>query len=289
MFEEHALAVTAALFCVSLPMAFAGAKGAAVLDVTRRMREDCDRRVNETGRFLFDVLTPDAFGPKGRGIRSAQKVRLMHASVRRVAGRQGADAPINQQDLVGTLVCFSVVVLDALARMGISVRRSEAEDYIHLWRVVGHMLGILPEFLPRDLSAMRAAGEHIREVELRPSRHGRELARVLLNGMERHLPARGFGVVAPSLMRFLLGDGIGDLLALPRTLSAADGDAVARFLRRAKPPSGREPLRRSTAALLEQVVALKLGGAPPTYGAPLVLESRGCPFHRSRNTQEASR
>ena len=57
--------VSIALLCASLPILFCGAKGAAVLHATGRMIEDVDRRVNETGRFVLDVVAPNGFGPGG--------------------------------------------------------------------------------------------------------------------------------------------------------------------------------------------------------------------------------
>jgi hypothetical protein len=276
-FDRNAFPITVALFCVALPMAFSGAKGAAVLDVTRRMRDDVDRRVNETGRFVFDVLGRGAFGPGGRGVRSTQKVRLMHAAVRQMARSRGGaraasgrEVPINQEDLLGTLVCFSVLVVDSLPRLGVAVGRDEAEDFFHLWRVVGCLIGILPEHLPANLAEARRVGEAIRARQSAASGHGRELARVLLDGVERHLPRKGFGLVAPGLMRHLLGDRVADVLALPRGLGSADTARMIGLMTRGATPTA---LGASGARLgrsvLEAIVSLKLGGRSASFNAPL--------------------
>ena len=81
--QEHLLHVTTALFCASLPSAYAAARGARVLAATERMRTDVDRRVNETARFVLDVLAPGALEPDGAGLRAIQKTRFVHALVRR--------------------------------------------------------------------------------------------------------------------------------------------------------------------------------------------------------------
>lgn len=284
--ERNAIAIATALFCAALPAAFTGAKGAAVLRATGALESDLDRRVNETGRFVFDVLMPGGFA-SGRAVRSAQCVRLVHGVVRHHVREQasGGEIPINQEDLLGTLLCFSVVVLDALAKMGIAVTRHEAEDYFHLWRVVGALLGIRETWLPRDLAAARRLARFVRERQSSPSTDGRALARVLVSGIERHLPARGLGVLAPSLVRYFLGDGGAHELGMREAMRHGD---VAELLPRVTTFLGRlghgafgDALPLVGRAILEGVMAHKLAGREPTFYRPLSLATmrRGCP-HR---------
>ena len=285
--ERNAIAIATALFCAALPAAFTGAKGASVLRATGALESDLDRRVNETGRFVFDVLMPGGFA-SGRAVRSAQCVRLLHGVVRHhVAGRAGADSletPINQEELLGTLFCFSVVVLDALAKMGVTVTRHEAEDYFHLWRVVGALLGIRETWLPRDLAAARRLARFVRERQSSASTDGRALARILVSGIERHLPARGLGVLAPSLVRYFLGDGSAHDLGMREAMRHGD---VAELLPRVTTFLGRlghgafgEALPLVGRAILEGVMAHKLAGREPTFYRPLSLATmrRGCPY-----------
>jgi len=152
--HEHLLPVTTALFCASLPSAYAAARGARVLAATGRLQGDIDRRVNETARFVLDVLEPGALDPEGHGIRAVQRTRLVHAAVRRsLAGVVPAEEPpINQEDLLGSLLTFSVVVVGAVRRLGFAVDARTADDYFHLWRGVGAMLGIAEELLPMDFA-----------------------------------------------------------------------------------------------------------------------------------------
>ena len=60
----------------------------------------------------------------GAGIRSAQKVRLMHDAVRHLILEHGWDPalglPINQEDQLGTLLTFSAVILDGLRKLGLA-------------------------------------------------------------------------------------------------------------------------------------------------------------------------
>ncbi len=297
--ERHAVAISTALFCAALPAAFTGAKGAAVLRSTGCLESDLDRRVNETGRFVFDVLMPGGFD-HGRAVRSAQCVRLVHGVVRaRVLERRSTERdasdelemPINQEDLLGTLACFSIVVLDALTKMGVSVTRAEAEDYFHLWRVVGSMLGIREAWLPKDLAAARRLSSFVRARRSAASADGRELARVLVTGIEQHLPARGLGLLAPSLVRYFLGeDGARDL-GVREAMRAPD---VAELLPRVTAFLGRlghgafgDALPAIGRAILEGVMAHKLAGREPTFYRPLSLATmhRGaCPYRGRTGT-----
>ena len=50
--------------------------------------------------------------------------------------------PVNQEDMVGTLLTFSAVILDGLKKMGFSISTSDADAYLHAWNVVGHLSGV---------------------------------------------------------------------------------------------------------------------------------------------------
>src|SRR5262245_15657081 len=70
------------LFCYGLPSCYAAAKGVQVLALTTRLFSNPTRRVIETAQMVVDVMAPGGLAARGRGIRTAQKVRLMHAAVR---------------------------------------------------------------------------------------------------------------------------------------------------------------------------------------------------------------
>ena len=71
----------------------------------------------------------------------------MHAAVRHLVRASAAydpewGVPVNQEDLAGTLLTFSVVVLDALAKLGTTFSDEDADAYFHSWNCVGHVLGV---------------------------------------------------------------------------------------------------------------------------------------------------
>src|SRR3954454_6141105 len=91
--------------------------------------------------FLVDIMQAGGLTePGGRGRRAIQKVRLMHGAVRKLAAsaptwKAEYGLPINQEDLAGTLMSFSWVVMDGLDKLGISLSDSDREAYLHCWLV----------------------------------------------------------------------------------------------------------------------------------------------------------
>jgi hypothetical protein len=204
--------LSVSLLAGSLPLLFSGAKGAAVLHATRRMLDDVDRRVNETGRFVLRVVEPGGFGPSGQAVRACQTARVIHALVRR-RGAGGEAVPINQQDLLGTLLAFSVVAFRCMKRLAARTSARDANDWWHLWSVAGVLLGIDRRLIPSSyLEAEQALELFVGEMAA-PSDHARELTAALVDGMARHLrcdrdtPAR--------LVRYLLGEHLADIVGVP--------------------------------------------------------------------------
>lgn len=156
VFFRCGFGVATALFCSSLPQCFAFPDGAQILTSTANFREAAHRRVIETAQFVFHVASRGALTPGGRGVRAIQKVRLIHAAVRFLIeqrgewDRVGLGRPINQRQMVGTMLSFSVVVTDALRRLGFQIGQHEVDAWFHLWRVVGVLLGIPESCLPTD-------------------------------------------------------------------------------------------------------------------------------------------
>jgi hypothetical protein len=219
---EHGPHVCAVLGTASLVYCYAGYPGVKVLTFSRRLDRDAVRRVGETAQFVLAVMTPGSLQPGGRGIRKIQKVRLLHAAIRHLVSSSGrwdarADGvPICQEDLVGTLMSFSPIVVDSLRKLGVRVDDQEAEDYHYRWRVIGQMLGIDPVGIPDDLAGARALTEDIAQRNHRHSPDGVEMTRALFELHTNSLP-RGFAGAAPALARYLLGAEMCALVGVPHT------------------------------------------------------------------------
>lgn len=266
--QERIVPITTALFCASLPVSYAAADGVKVLLASGRMHDDVDRRVNETARFLLDVLRPHSFEAGGPGLVLCGKVRFIHAAVRAaLRPRWDGPLPINQEDMVGTLMTFSVVVLRSLVRLGVPVTERQREDYQHLWCVIGSLLGTPDALLPHGYDAADRLSRLIHRRLFRPSEEGRALMAVLADGYERHLVLPGGRTAAIALVRHLLGDDLAELLGLP--LVPPVGRTFER-LRRAVPSRLRLPPELGH-RLLGSIADAKLAGTRVSFPMPTRL------------------
>lgn len=208
VFTQHGWLMAAGLFCSSLPQAYCAAKGAGVLTQTQGMTRHTYRRILETAQFIFDVCVEGNLEPRGRGIRAAQKVRLMHAAVRHMILLKGEwdhaalGLPINQEDLAGTLMTFSVVLLDAVKTAGEHVSDDDEAAFLHLWQVVGHLMGVDPALVPVDVVDGRALMQTIRDHQWQESVQGKLLVKDLAASMEAFLPGALLDDLPEALIRF---------------------------------------------------------------------------------------
>jgi len=191
---EHGGIIALILCAKSLPECYACANGVQVLYQTGRLSEHngsldaFTRRVAETAQFIVNTMSPGGLTSRGLGIRSAQKVRLIHAAVRHYIHKSDWDAekygePINQEDMAGTLMSFAPLVLEGLETLGVKISDADKEAYVHAWRVVGHFMGIDADLLPNNFADADALGN--------------------------------MHVIVDDLLRLMMGDETADLLGVP--------------------------------------------------------------------------
>lgn len=159
----HGVRYNIVLLFLSLPILNAWKTGGAqTLAMTGQLTQRFARRLSETLRFVRAVIKEQALGPEGEGIRTTQKVRLMHATIRHFArsadGPNGSaywqkdwGQPINQEALTATMLAFSTLAADGLRKLGVPVSAQEESDLLHLWKVIGHILGIRDENMPASV------------------------------------------------------------------------------------------------------------------------------------------
>src|SRR5690242_15202463 len=129
--------ICAALLLAALPATYATAWGSRVLVAHGDLVWALPRRVRETAIFLTTVMangrTADGENddPVATIVRTSAALRLFHHMVRaqleqdeeamhaiRAGVGRAGDKPINQEDLLGTLLTFSVTTFDALDQFG---------------------------------------------------------------------------------------------------------------------------------------------------------------------------
>lgn len=215
-FELYLFEILGVLGLYSLPYCYAGANGARVLVLSRRLKDQPAKRLSETAKFVISAGAKGAWKPEGKGLLATVQVRLMHAAARHYTKKKIQDeVPVNQDDMLGTLMAFSLVSLRGLRKLGIRVGEREAAAFYELWKWVGVNMGIQPDFIPVDLRAAHQADKGIVNREFKSSAEGKELASSLRRYFESQ-PA-SLGIDAVSLMGYLLGDELCEMLDIPRS------------------------------------------------------------------------
>jgi hypothetical protein len=219
LFGRFGPLIVLSLTCGSLPECYAAAPGAQILHLAARMHRHTRRRVLETAQFVLDVMAPGGLGPEGKGVRSAQKVRLIHALNRahlrrRTQYQRAWGVPVNQEDQLGTLMAFTVVVAEGLRRLGVEFSDEELESYLHTWLVIGSLLGVGDEHMPSGYDAARRLSGEIRRRHHAPCEAGRALTAALVDFMEQAVPGDVLDGFVSVLIRYLVGDDVAEILGI---------------------------------------------------------------------------
>ncbi|MFG2115749.1 oxygenase MpaB family protein [Streptomyces sp. NPDC048718] len=221
-FTDNDVHITTALSFAAMPSCYLVPHVAKLLATTHGLKYP-SKRMAETGQFTLYLMRPDAFEEGGRFVPAAQKVRLLHAAIRHHLKREGLwdtaalGVPICQEDLIGGQMFFSMVVLDSLHRLGIHMSTEGAEAYLYAWRVVGAMLGVNQEAVPKSLEEARAFLDLYMIRHMGPSEEGELLTRQLIELYEEVVPGTFFDPIVSALIRHLVGDTCADWLGVPRT------------------------------------------------------------------------
>lgn len=218
-FAVHATAIMNLLGLLSLPYCYAAADGAKVLDLSERIRNKPEHRLGETADFIWDVMAPNAFEPEGKGFVSILKVRLLHAAIRFYTQKSGKwnddwGLPVNQEDMAGTNLSFSLIVIRGLRKFGLTVEYPQQQAFMHLWNVIGFLLGVDERLLPETGKEALQLEEAIRLRNFKTSEHGISLTRSLTKYFAS-VDANFQEKDTMQLMRYLMGNEVADLLALP--------------------------------------------------------------------------
>jgi hypothetical protein len=197
VFAKSGPAIASILLFKALPACYACGNGARVLHMTGRLMANkgsvasLSRRLMETSQFVINVMSPGAFDKNGSAILSILKVRLMHASIRyyilRAVQNKGAIAdntlpdietegiPINQEDMAGTFLSFSVMITRGLKQLGIQLSDAEEKAFLHNWRVVAFMIGLDPQLMPENPDDAWNLGVAIVKHQIKETTWGKEL------------------------------------------------------------------------------------------------------------------
>lgn len=166
LFGRYSTEISAALLLAALPQTYATRWGPSVLVATGGLVSGLRRRIRGTAQFLMRVMTePEGAAesqrlPWAEAVSAAVELRVLHHTIRTglsspqarqdpdqhdlmpPGAGEGHDVPLNQEDLLGTLLTFTVTVFEVLEQFGITWTRDEQEAYLRAWDKVGAFLGI---------------------------------------------------------------------------------------------------------------------------------------------------
>lgn len=225
VFAKYGMEICIILLCKSLPECYLCWRGATVLFETGRLMEQkgdlsrLTRRVAETLQFVVNVMAKGGTAPNGKGIITAQKIRLIHATIRTFIRQHPWDTeelgePINQEDLALTLTTFSSSVLEGLSLLGIFLSEKEQTAYMHCWRVIGYIMGVDEVFLTDSYNDAKALQKAILDVQAGSTPENIALAQSCVDFIEYIIPAKHWKGIAPIMMKFFLGKKYAKMLSI---------------------------------------------------------------------------
>lgn len=236
--RQHLVVGSVLLAVASLPECYLDARGATVLAASGQLSEQPARRLRHTAHMVLSVCAPHSIypAPGARsdvlpvGLSKALTVRLMHALLRRFTvegyrlpehfytqvedelgvGDSFGDSPpqpvpINQEDQAYVLLTFSYVVIRGLERMGIVLDERDRDAYVHLWNVIGHVMGVQRELMPDGYAEAASLFHALKQRLAGPSKEGKALMAAMMGWINQLVPRplRGLNLAAEIVVHFV--------------------------------------------------------------------------------------
>ena len=158
VFIGHVYLAALVLLTKSLPEGYAAPNLSIILNISGQLRTHPYRRLLATLQTVVNVSSCHGFQPGGRAVITAQKLRLLHAGIRHLTHKYRPEysrthgVPVNQEDMLGTILGFSLLVIRGLRILRVDLTRAQEDDFLYMWLVFSRMMGIYPESRPEDLS-----------------------------------------------------------------------------------------------------------------------------------------
>ncbi|WP_435771758.1 oxygenase MpaB family protein [Nocardioides sp. SYSU DS0651] len=148
------------------------------------------RRLAETQKWGTSLSDPGSLRPprdgrpSGEGWRLTVHVRLMHAFVNHAfEPRWDVETwglPINQADQASTLGLFDGVLLIGSRALGVPIPAKDSRALMHLWKWVGHLMGVDGDFLVDDEWERHRINYHVLLAQGELTDAGPQLARAVV-------------------------------------------------------------------------------------------------------------
>lgn len=229
LFNQKGDLYLAMLGFYSLPYCYAFADGAQVLVRSKRILESIGERLGETGSFVLEIFRPGAFIISQEGYLVCAKVRLIHAFSRFFVEKYAKDwnsdfgKPINQEDMIGTNLAFSLIVLRGWRKLGFKVSPEETSLIMQYWKWIGGLMGIDTGYWPDNSKEAFELEKLIRKRHLRRSEAGLKLIGALKGYYQSSIPDRLLSSQTESILSFFLGKEGSKALELKSSVSIQGG------------------------------------------------------------------
>lgn len=132
---------------------------------TGALKKGAVKRLKDTLEFWVHVTREDALKVNSEAYQLIVRTRLMHSYARLTIKKKIVNwdyenwgEPINSWDMIATYTGFSLVFMQGLKKLGVKITEEEEQGVFHLWKYIGYLLGIPPEFLPEN---KQQAVEHL--------------------------------------------------------------------------------------------------------------------------------
>jgi hypothetical protein len=210
-FERNGDLYLAMLGFYSLPYCYAFSDGAQVLVRSQRILDKIGERLGETTRFVLDIFKPGAFTHQDAAYLSCAKVRLIHAYSRYFIRKYAKDwdiafgEPINQEDLLGTNLAFSHIVLRGMTKVGLPPSQQEHQVLLGYWKWIGNLMGVETSLWPHSPKEAFELDRLIRKRQMKASEAGKKLTRALLEFYQKSIPDSVLTTQLESILAFFLG------------------------------------------------------------------------------------
>ncbi|MBY0432647.1 MAG: DUF2236 domain-containing protein [Cyclobacteriaceae bacterium] len=220
LFKQYALEMMALLGAMSLPYCYAASPGNKALYLSDKMRNAPGKRLMDTASFVIAVLSPNSFRHHSTAAVHINKVRLIHALSRYYLQKllnwnMAWGVPINQEDMAGTNLAFSYVILLGMQQSGYILSDHEKEDFLFAWRYIGFQLNIEEELLPASFAEARELAQLIKKRNFKKTDEGIVLTQELLTYYRASVPPNQAKLVAAQV-RLYLGDEVAEYIGLPK-------------------------------------------------------------------------
>jgi hypothetical protein len=184
----------------------------------------------------LEVFKPGAFTSQDEAFLTCAKVRLIHAYSRYFIRKYALDwspeygEPINQEDLLGTNLAFSHLVLRGMTKLGMSPSAKEHQAVLRYWKWIGALMGIEPSLWPNTAKEAFELDRLIRKRQLKPSDAGKKLTKALLEFYQKNIPDSFLTSQLEALLSYFLGKEASKAVGISGNIQVP-GDFLGLFLK----------------------------------------------------------